>query len=59
LCTLLLLSDNGENVQKKQEQHFMFVRIGNLSALGIAKHDATGKQIFRGNVKETSTIYSC
>jgi hypothetical protein len=33
LCTLLLLSDNGENLQNKQEQHFTFVIMGNLSAL--------------------------
>jgi hypothetical protein len=25
----------------------------------IVKRDATGKQIFRGNVKETSTVCCC
>jgi hypothetical protein len=33
LCISLLLSDNGENLENKQEQHLAFVRMGNLSGL--------------------------
>jgi hypothetical protein len=29
----MLLSDNGENLQNKQEQHFRFVRMGNVPVL--------------------------
>jgi hypothetical protein len=39
----ILLSENVQIFLNKQEQHFTFVRMGNLPT---AKRDATGKQIF-------------
>jgi hypothetical protein len=38
--------------------YLTFIRMGNLQAL-LANGDATDKQIFRGNVKETSTMCCC
>jgi hypothetical protein len=56
VCILFLLSDNGENFILETRTTFYIRKNGNLRF--IAKRDATGKQIFHGNVKGTSTVCS-
>jgi hypothetical protein len=52
---ILLLSDNGENLKNKQEQHFTFVRMGNLPTL-LPNATPLVSKFFSKNVKETSVL---